>query len=373
VSTLQSQRTNCQIEWEKLIAAAQAEGKIVISVGGGASTQIRPVIQAFENKYRIKATVATGSPASMSDRLLAERRAGKYEVDILFTGANSVLDRHIPAGALDPIPGELVLPEVLDQSLWYLKRHIYADPDRKYVFSYAASAEFTPIDVVFNTKILSEKIVAAWDSVWNILDAAANFKGKVVSSHPDGEQSYWSYILHPALGEKYMRRLFDRELGIVFIVERRIIVDGLATGRFAFGVDIGGAGRELDRLAKDGAPLARWSHILKKPVKEAPWLRNVGSSHNIMIVNRPPHPNARRLFLNWWLSKEGQTIRHTSSAIPGDQSLRNDLTEMGTVPPEGQRKPNVEYLVIDDPRWSSRVAADERARQLFDESRKNRK
>ncbi len=63
-----------------------------------------------------------------------------------------------------------------------------------------------------------------------------------------------------------------------------------------------------------------------------------------MVINRRPHPNATTIFVNWFLSKEGQTIMHTKSALPPDQSFRNDIKDMGKVDPAQIRRPGVDYM-----------------------------
>ncbi len=81
-------------------------------------------------------------------------------------------------------------------------------------------------------------------------------------------------------------------------------------------------------------------------MKERPTLAGTGSSNNIMVLNRRPNPNATKLFVNWFLSKEGQTIRHTKSSGVPDQSFRVDVTDMGKVHEAEMRRPGVDYLPI---------------------------
>ena len=56
------------------------------------------------------------------------------------------------------------------------------------------------------------------------------------------------------------------------------------------------------------------------------------------------HPYASKLFVNWFLSKEGQTLMHTKSARTPDQTFREDVTEMGKVNPAEIRRPDVDYM-----------------------------
>ena len=62
------------------------------------------------------------------------------------------------------------------------------------------------------------------------------------------------------------------------------------------------------------------------------------------MFNHAAHPNAAKLFVNWWLSKEGQMT--AQKADPLDQSLRIDIPN-DEITPETRRLPNVDYSFID--------------------------
>ena len=61
-----------------------------------------------------------------------------------------------------------------------------------------------------------------------------------------------------------------------------------------------------------------------------------------------PHPNAARVLVNWLLSKEGQTTMHTHFLLRTPYpTLREDVTEMGRVALQDQRRPGRKYLVVE--------------------------
>ena len=60
------------------------------------------------------------------------------------------------------------------------------------------------------------------------------------------------------------------------------------------------------------------------------------------MMDRAPHPNAAKLFLNWWLTQEGQTAHNTLSASPVPPSLREDVP-LGISEPTERRKPGAVY------------------------------
>ena len=106
-------------EWAKLIAVAQKEGRVVIAAGGAPSREYRSVVELFQKKFAIPVSLSTGSGAASVDRVLAERSAGKYTVDLGLTSVAGTRTRLIPAKALEPIPSLLIHPEVLYKAAWF--------------------------------------------------------------------------------------------------------------------------------------------------------------------------------------------------------------------------------------------------------------
>lgn len=179
--------------------------------------------------------------------------------------------------------------------------------------------------------------------------------------------SYFTPQVHPDLGEEYLWRFFDPELDVAFITDYRQVADGVARGKYTMAISVGSAGRDIDRLGKQGLPVANLAHILAGPLKEQPTFQGTGSANNIMLVNRRPHPNAAKLFLNWFLSKEGQTVMQTKSNRVPDPTFRVDVTEMGKVLEVDMRRPGVDYLTIEhDPKaQKKRLGAIKREQELF--------
>jgi iron(III) transport system substrate-binding protein len=359
--------------WDETLAAARKEGKVVVVLGGGASRRYRPVFKFFEDKFGVRTVVSTGGGRKQADRLLAERGAGKYKVDIFMVGPTTGNTRLIPNGAADPIKPLLFLPDVVDQSLWYKGRHYYSDPEEKYIFALSGAADLTPLSIRFNTDKLPVKEAKKIDSMWRFLDKK-RFAGKIVAFPPTiggAGGSYFTTHVHPDLGEKYLRGFFDPELDVKFIRDFRQVADGVARGKYTMAIFVGSAGQDIDRLGDVGLPVANLQEILEGPLKERPTLQGTGSSSNIMVVNRRPHPNAAKLFVNWFLSKEGQTVMHTKSGRSPSPTFRVDVTEMGKVHKADMRRPGIEYLTLahDPEAQKKRVWALKNAVKLYKQFR----
>jgi len=56
---------------------------------------------------------------------------------------------------LEPIQPALMLPEVIDETRWFGRKHRYLDPDGKYVFAYLANASYAHL--YYNTTLINPK------------------------------------------------------------------------------------------------------------------------------------------------------------------------------------------------------------------------
>ena len=119
-----------------------------------------------------------------------------------------------------------------------------------------------------------------------------------------------------------------------------------------------------------GAPLEGFpctvADVCVKGLSEGSEIRGAGSSNNMMLLANRPNPNAAKLFVNWLLTKEGQTIMHTLSEGVPDQSLRTDVTDLGKTVPSGRRGPGRYVFFSSDPAyWAQREEALQYAKDAF--------
>jgi ABC-type glycerol-3-phosphate transport system substrate-binding protein len=148
-------------EWEKTLAGAKKEGQVVLLM-----RRYEGVFAEFRKEYpEIKVVTITGRGSDLGNRIVAERRAGKFLVDIYVGGPYTVAASLMPAKAVDPISDVLFLPEVVDESKWITGKHRYTDPERKYNFAFVANPGATQIS--YNTNLVDPK---KFDSYRDLLD-----------------------------------------------------------------------------------------------------------------------------------------------------------------------------------------------------------
>ena len=324
-----------QSDWEKTIQAAKQEGQLQIYAALG---PYHPQIYAeFQKDYpQIKLEMVHGNSSRMSPRLLAERRAGKYLADIYMGGPTSLYSFY-QNKMFDPLAPLLVLPEVVDPSLWWEGRHVYIEPERKYIFVNEGSVSgFT---ISYNTQQVKAAEFKSYLDLFN-----PKWKGRIVSldaREPGFGASELRYVYyHPDLGPEFIRRLFA-EVNVVLSREPQQAMDWVATNKVALCVfcreDI------ADKAKAQGLPI---DTINPNDLKEMPRLR--GSASAMAFMNKAPHPNAAKVFANWFLSRRGQIVYQESH---GDRdSLRVDIPK-DKIPAAARRLSGKKYFFVEGPEF----------------------
>jgi len=340
-------KANFEQEWARLIAGAQKEGTLAIASGGAPSREYRPVADVFQKKFGIKVEIATGSGNDTVTRVLAERKAGRYTVDVGLVSLRANNQRLVPSESLVPLAPLFIHPEVVDASGWYLGRHWYSDKESKYVLIYHVEQE-NQYEVWYNTDKIKEAEIATLNKQTDFFDP--RWKGKIAGEAMEdgsGIRTMIDSYFEPDRGPEWIRT-YLLNAGVTFSNDRRILETWLVGGRFPL-MAVPTSATELTMLAKKGLPIKQiWLP------KQAGYIRAGGSGCCLSVFANAPHPNAAKLFVNWFLSKEGQTLTHTLIPNLDRSSLRNDIP-YGEVLPEERRTPGAKYLFPDaDPSFGAR-------------------
>ena len=353
-----------EIQWEETLAKAKEEGLVVIT-GGGAAVRNVSWFNIFSKIYGIEVQSGGGSSRVVADRIFAERQAGRYTID-MFLGGGTVRRRLIPAGVLDPIPPELILPEVTDLSLWYGNRHIY-NP-HPYIFHAAGEATFADGLMRYNTDLVSREEIESITSLWDMVDPRWNGRVATLAAISQGPDSLGMGPVynHPDLGPDFVRAFFELE-DLYFAHDARVLVDRILQGGSAVCLFCSGTRTTLDALAQRGAPINSLNERMFSGEWKDSGILDTGGDARVTKMNRAPHPNATRVLINWMLSREGQTLRHTNpdAPRPPEPTLREDVTEWGNTRPEVRRAPGTEYVIQHEQPDYDPDAADVLVKELY--------
>lgn len=325
-------------EWESLVKKAEDEGEVAVyatdSIG---NTQT--IWAAFQKRYpKIKLVgTSVGRGSDLFPKLFSERRAGKFLADVFLAGPTAIHLNLYPAKVIEPIPPILIHPDVTDLSKWWMGKHHYVDPEGQYNFMYESALYGPPLS--FNTNVINEKdIKSAWDLV------QPQWKGKyaVLQMSPTQGSTALSYVYHhPQLGPKFIEKIY-RDMEPTFFRDLRQGTDWLSSGKFPLCFLC----RRIDRAALQGLPVTELDpySIAEKP--------GIGSgSGALVLMNRQPHPSAAKVFINWFLSLEGQiAFRQANTDEFRVGSLREDLPQE-ILPPLARRRKDRDYIFINRPEW----------------------
>lgn len=314
-------------EWDKTLIEARKEGKIFLYSTYPPELR-KAVSDGFVKRTGINADIVIGGGAEISAKLLAERRAGLYMADAYVGGTTTILTDMKPKDVLLPLEPVLFLPEVLDTKLWFKNTLPWLDRD-KMVLQIRMMPGGSQADVVFNTRISAKSEFVSWYDLLN-----PKFKGKINLQDPTaagkGGKFINKAITYYGLDWDYMKALAKQEPFL--IRDKRLMIEWVAQGKHLVAINPDSV--TYEEFKEAGASVG--TSILKET-------KDIlgGGYSGIARIDKSPHPYAAKLFINWFLSKEGQTYY---ARADGSQSAREDVPT-GHLTPDKIRQPGVEYAV----------------------------
>jgi len=282
-----------QEEWERVLRLAKREGKLAM-IGPLGTDRRDALTQAFQSKYGITVEYHADAGAGILPRLSAERKAGLYLWDVLVSGTSTVLEGLIPNKIVDPLEPTMILPEVKESKYWRGGALEFLDLGRRLLVMTLLQRG----TLYVNANLVNPK---EFSSYKDLLDP--KWKGKIVGDDPrksgTGQATFLFFYLHPELGADFVRALSRQSLTLLKNYAQE--VDMLGQGRFPVGIGLSDSMTE--ERTKRGVPIVI---VDPRQIKEGTPISPV--SGGLSLVNRAPHPNAAKLYINWLLSKEAQTI-----------------------------------------------------------------
>jgi iron(III) transport system substrate-binding protein len=326
-------------EWDKLVAAAEKEGQVTVYGPPGITYQ--NAIGAFQDSFpKIKLVYVPGSGTNNAQRLVTERRAGKFLADTFIGGSGSLIETLFEGNLLDPIPPLLVLPEVKDSSVWFNRTHTYADTKGQFVFMMQGNVNTNL--AAYNTKLSKPDGLKSHVDLLN-----PKWKGKMVAYDPRARghiQNVRAIYYSPKLGGEFFRRFFS-EMDVALSRDQRMMIDWVAQGKYQLSVF--STSNDVIEAKKKGLPV----DLIDAPDDES--YMSGGFGH-VAVVNKAPHPAATKVFLNWLLSKDGQLKWQEKS---DNNSLRLDIPKKMLSDPTSIPKEKGKYINASLPQYQDIDAA----------------
>lgn len=291
-------------EWQELLKGAAKEGRVSLVTGYDTDT-LSAIRQVVKNKFNLEMEWRTGRPSELAPRVIAERRAGIYSFDVYVGTTQQSVFVLKPVGAFLPLRPLLLLPEVLNEKAWLGNELPFVDRD-EVVFQFSNNIN-TPIAI--NTTVVRKDEIKSHS---DLLDT--KWKGKLLMDDPtiSGSAMNWSTVIgeyYPDLGWGFQKELARQEPMI--LRDARLEAEWLARGKYAILIVVKS---ETKRMRDLGAPIE-----VVVP-KDGNYLS--AGQGTVAYFDKAPHPKAAQVFINWFLTREGQEVTSRSQR---QQSSRVDI------------------------------------------------
>ena len=225
-------------------------------------------------------------------RLKTERAAGQYLWDVMVQGTTTMITDLIPSGIAEPIKPALILPEVTDTKNWRDGRLEFADKAGVYDLVFIGTPK---VILAYNKSLVDPKELKSYKDL-----LAPKWKGKMAAIDPrvagPGLATFTFFYMNQELGESFIRELAGQDLQLTR--DHRQIAESVAQGKVLLAV--GTSESQTTPLIEQGLPIG-----MIQALKEGGYI--TAGNGSVILINKAPHPNAAKVYINWLLSNEGQT------------------------------------------------------------------
>ncbi len=327
-----------QAEWDKTLDAAKKEGVVAFATSTGPATK-RDLAAAFQDRFGLR-TEAMMSPAGViMSKILTERRAGLYLWDVMIAGSSAHYSVWKPGGGTAPMEPNLILPDFTDpavmKQVWFEGKLPWIDKEHHMM----GALWYPGTELAINTTMVKPDEIQTWDDLLN-----PKWKGKMLLMDPtlpgtncDGELIP---LLFDVKGEEWVRKFVAQEP--IIVRDDRTAHEWLSHGKNP--IYMPPRGELWPEFLAAGAPIALVFPKAGSVVTAGPAA--------VSGIDKPAHPNAAKIFLNWVLGKEGITI---ISKTRMQQTARMDVPT-DFLPSYALRKEGVKYWVKDREEILNKVA-----------------
>ncbi len=311
-----------ETDWERTLAAAKKEGKVVIYTTNNGNWR-QAFDEALSKQYGIGVDTVVGRGEELIERATREQSSGVNFADILFTSVTFIQGIPQLAGLIDNLERELILPEVTDPKGWWSGTLPWFDQSTKTALG---TRLYLSPPMIVNTDLVRPEEINSWSDLLH-----PKWKGRILLADPTvggGANVTMGMLIYKIKDMDFVKLLAKQEP--IISRDRRIVVEWVARGKNPVSI---GPGKEVVLEFMDaGAPI--------KYVVPSEGAQLTSGSGFVTVLKNRSHPNAARVFANFFLSRQGQAL---NSRILGMQSTRTDVPT-DFLPPILVRQPGGKYF-----------------------------
>ena len=270
-------------EWTAVVDAAKREGKVVVYNMALGAPYWNAVIKSFETRYGIAVESLDLRASELAERIRTEQAAGRFLGDAEMITSTMIEEQLKNGDFVQPLP---TIPNAATLR-----------PPFK-TTAHSVPAYVQPMGILINTRLVKDgDVPKSWADL-----TKPQWKGKILSDdmRPLGSGNTLFAILQNGMGKDFNEQLAEQKP--VFSRDMRNDARRVARGEyaiyvpqvFAFASDLKGLPVKVV-IPEEGAPYAQMEFAV---------LRNA------------PHPNAARLFIQYFLDVDQQTAYANAWMLP---------------------------------------------------------
>ena len=287
----------------EMIAAARKEGSVNWYTTQIVNQFAKPAAERFEQSYGIKVNFTRNDPSAIVLRIMGEAKSGKTQADVFDS-----------APAVSALKSEgLVLHWIPEAASRFNKKYVDSE-------GFWTATNFYVLTPAFNTELVKK---GSQPKTWNdLLDP--RWKGKIAwaSQLPTAGAAGFVGLVVTEMGEDqglaFLKKLSLQNITPLGVTSRQV-VDQMISGEYELALQIFNHHPVIS--ANKGAPVD-W--IAMNPSFEY--------ASPVAITKNSPHPNAAKLFVEFLVSPEGQTLYRDADYMPIDEAIP---TKTSALRPDG--------------------------------------
>ena len=286
--------------WQKILAASRKEGVVVAASSSLSGRAAVSVMNAVKQNLGISLELFSGRMAVAQEKIQTEQKSKSYVTDSMDSGGMNVLLLK-KAGYLQSIAGQLPVLREKD----------------KFIYPIADDPEAQMLNILeihtylcYNTNLV--KPGEEPKSYQDLLDP--KWKGKIFLTNP----------IYATAPEEQLLAFTKTKTGLDDNFFAKLYRNSLIGGT-------GGGDESMDKLVRGEVAIAGFfpGATALKPMRNGAPIKLLDLKEGHLakpmkwgLIKNAPHPNASLVYMNWFLSRDGQELVTKETGL---ESVRNDV------------------------------------------------
>ena len=257
-----------------LVAAAKKEGELTVYTAALGQPSHKNVAKAFEKQYGISVRFLEARASEIRERIRTEQAAGRYLADVSHDGSTTS-SLQVQEGVFAPYGN---LPNV-----------------SRLRAPFTATEYRIPVSAIAYSILVNSRLVSPANAPKSWADLTdPKWKGKILSDDMRalGGGGVMFQVLNDKLGIDFHRKLAQNQP--VFTRDVRASEQRVARGEYPIWIPLS----SNDLLDLSGLPVS-----IVLPSEGLPYI-----AYEVALLKNAPHPNAARLFMNYFLGAQAQAL-----------------------------------------------------------------